>query len=416
MKSQVRGGVGVGVRRAHLVGSIPAVSAAEAMRLAVKRLGPELDYLPDGETGVRRNWVIGMIEGFRTHNDLRLVKDGDWSDYDKTPRFGLQPGHRLYGAALNLGMFTFGPSGPVRHLRPFTEALAATMYQVRALFGDDVLFQIEVPVESVVLARAPSGLRPAVAGLLARRIAALAQGAPAGSQFGLHLCLGDMNHRALGRLTDASPLVLLANAVTSRWPAGRPLRYVHAPLAAADDPPPASQAFYRPLAGLKLGHGVRFVAGFAHEDQDAATQFRIRELIEGAVGRPVDVSTQPRPPPARRRPGRHGPHQAPARRPGGRLTGTSSRWTSRRAPGHDRSVPVSIFENKPEFCPFGHRLWPGGAQVSWKPCICGPAREGAERGRGLGHVWVSCRACHDQHRQTAFYEPPHDIRHHQAGV
>ena len=193
----------MGVRRAHLVGSIPAVSAAEAMRLAVQRLGPDLDYLPDGETRMRRNWVIGMIDGFRTHPDLRIVKDGDWSDYDKTPRFALQPGHRLYGAALNLGivaaaraamsefdtlrrladgahpgprflvgipgdadlaMFTFGPSGPVRHLRPFTEALAATMYQIRALFGDDVLFQIEVPVESVVLARAPSGLRPALAG------------------------------------------------------------------------------------------------------------------------------------------------------------------------------------------------------------------------------------------------------------
>jgi hypothetical protein len=330
MKSHVRGGVGVGVRRAHLVGSIPAATAAEAMRLAVKRLGPELDYLPDGETGVRRNWILGMIEGFRTHPDLRLVKDGDWSDYDKTPRFALQPGHRLYGAALDLGiaaaaraamsefdtlraeladdehpgprflvgipgdvdlaMFTFGPSGPVRHLRPFTEALAATMYQVRALFGDDVLFQIEVPAETVVLTRAPSALRPPLAGFLARRIAALAQGAPRGSQFGLHLCLGDMNHRALGRLPDASPLVLLANAVTSRWPSGRPLRYVHAPLAAAADPPPASQAFYRPLAGLKLGHGVRFVAGFAHEDQDEATQLRIREMIEDAVGRPVDVS------------------------------------------------------------------------------------------------------------------------------
>jgi hypothetical protein len=66
MASQVRGGVGVGVRRAHLVGSIPAGSAEEAMRLAVKRLGPELDYLPDGETGIRRNWILGMIEGFRT--------------------------------------------------------------------------------------------------------------------------------------------------------------------------------------------------------------------------------------------------------------------------------------------------------------------------------------------------------------
>jgi hypothetical protein len=46
---------------------------------------------------------------------------------------------------LDLALFTFGPSGPVRHCRPFTEALAATMYQIRRMFGDDVLFQIEVP-------------------------------------------------------------------------------------------------------------------------------------------------------------------------------------------------------------------------------------------------------------------------------
>ena len=301
------------------------------MRLAVERLGPELDYLPDGETGDRRNWIISMIEALRAHPDFRVVKDGDWSDYDKTPRFALRPGHRLYGAALDLGiaaaaraamhefdtlraemaprspagprflvgipgdldlaMFTFGPSGPVRHLRPFTEALAATMYQVRRMFGNDVVFQIEVPVESVLLARAPSALRPALAGLLARRITALAQGAPEGSRFGLHLCLGDMNHRALGRLPDASPLVLLANAVAARWPDGRHLHYVHAPLAAADSPPPGSQAFYRPLAGLKLGPDVRFIAGFAHEDQNPDAQFRIRQMIEDAVGHPVDVST-----------------------------------------------------------------------------------------------------------------------------
>lgn len=48
------------------------------------------------------------------------------------------------------------------------------------------------------------------------------------------------------------------------------------------------------------------------------------------------------------------------------------------------------------------------------PCICGPAREGAERGRGMGHVWVSCRTCHDQLRQTTFYEPPHDLGHRQT--
>jgi hypothetical protein len=49
--------------------------------------------------------------------------------------------------------------------------------------------------------------------------------------------------------------------------------------------------------------------------------------------------------------------------------------------------------------------------VGWKPCLCAGAREGAERGRGMGHLWVSCQSCHDQFWDTTFYEPPHDIGH-----
>ncbi|MEJ3747519.1 hypothetical protein WEI85_30050 [Actinomycetes bacterium KLBMP 9797] len=317
------------VRRAHLVGSIPAADAADAMRLAVTHLGSDLDFLPDGETGDRRNWIIGAIESFRDHPVLELTRDGDWSDYDKTPRFRVRPGQRLSGAALDLGivaatrqalpsyqatcarlgaagrdlgfqvgipgdvdlaMFTFGPVGPVRHLRPFTEALAATMRQIHELAGDDVLFQIEIPVELVLLARAPRPARAMLAALLARRVGALARAAPARTRFGVHLCLGDMNHRALGRLADAGPLVLLTNALVARWPAGRSLAYVHAPLAAADHPPVDDAAFYRPLRGLRL-RGARFVAGYAHEDQDLDTQRRVRRHVEEALGRPADVST-----------------------------------------------------------------------------------------------------------------------------
>ena len=75
-------------------------------------------------------------------------------------------------------------------------------------------------------------------------------------------------------------------------------------------------------------------------------------------------------------------------------------------------MPVSLFENKPERCPFGHQLWPGKAQVSWKPCICPPAHKTARRGRGMGHATVTCKACHDQLRQTTFYKPRHDSGHH----
>jgi hypothetical protein len=74
-----------------------------------------------------------------------------------------------------------------------------------------------------------------------------------------------------------------------------------------------------------------------------------------------------------------------------------------------------MFENKPEYCPFGHQLWPGRAQVSWKPCLCEPAREAAGRGRGMGHVMVACNSCHDELRQTVFFEPLHHSGHQPPG-
>ena len=85
-------------------------------------------------------------------------------------------------------------------------------------------------------------------------------------------------------------------------------------------------------------------------------------------------------------------------------------------PGMIIFVSVSMFDHKPERCPFGHQLWPDMAQVGWKPCICTAAREAAERGRGMGHLWVSCNTCHDQLWHTMFYQPPYDINHRPPGL
>ena len=71
-------------------------------------------------------------------------------------------------------------------------------------------------------------------------------------------------------------------------------------------------------------------------------------------------------------------------------------------------MSASLFDNKPERCPFGHQLWPGRCLVSWTPCICGPAQEANERGRGLGHGTILCRQCEREHRSTTYFEPPHD--------
>jgi hypothetical protein len=76
-------------------------------------------------------------------------------------------------------------------------------------------------------------------------------------------------------------------------------------------------------------------------------------------------------------------------------------------------MPVRLFLNKPDYCPYGHSLAPGMPQkVSWLPCMCGPALEAAEQGRGQGHMTVWCGTCSSEdHRDTTFYQPPHQVGH-----
>lgn len=49
-------------------------------------------------------------------------------------------------------------------------------------------------------------------------------------------------------------------------------------------------------------------------------------------------------------------------------------------------MSVSMFDHKPERCPFGHSLRPGMAQVGWQPFICEAAQEAVQEGRGMGHL------------------------------
>jgi hypothetical protein len=186
--------------------------------------------------------------------------------------------------------FTLGPVDGLRHLRAFTEMTLREVREVKELAGDEAVFQIEVPVELVMMIKAPARVRPLLASRLAEGVLRIARNSPAGTRFGVHLCVGDLNNRPLAEMEDVSPLVLLANALARRWPAGRPLLYVHAPLAAADKPAPLRARYYEPLRDLELPSGTDFVAGFVHEGQDLPDQRRVRELVDTAVGHPVDVA------------------------------------------------------------------------------------------------------------------------------
>jgi len=315
-------------RFAHLVGSTPFSSAGEAMDAALDQFPGQLRTLPDGETGERRNWILHIIESFRSHPDFVLKKDGAWTNYKDLPVFGVRRGRRLRGEGLDFGhvaafeasyplfverrrdrdldplayqagipsafgmaLFTMGPVGPFLHRRPFFDATVREIREIHQRAGDDVVFQLELPPELIFVAQMPGPLQGAMARYMARTVVAMVRHSPIGARFGLHLCLGDMNHRALGRLRDVGPLVKLSNAIVAAWPEGRSLEFIHAPLAAAVLPPATDPAFYAPLRGLRLPDETRFIAGFAHEEQSLDEQRKLLSLIESLVGRPVDIAS-----------------------------------------------------------------------------------------------------------------------------
>jgi len=270
--------------------------------------------------------VIPVIEGLRSHPALEVTQQGDWSDYDQIPRMQVKRGETLSGAALDFGhvdavrdsfpmfqqaasaagrgdlafqegvpgafdvaMFALGPRAGLKNRRAFTEATLGEIRDVSRITGPNTIFQIGVPAELVLLAKAPGLLRPALAKRLARNVAGI--GGPGRRH---PVCGAPVSGRheqpGVGHHVDVGPLVLLTNEIVRQWPAGRSLDLVHAPFAAANVPATTDHAFYAPLATMKLPDTVRLAAGFAHEAQSLVEQRQIRTIIDDLLGRQVEIA------------------------------------------------------------------------------------------------------------------------------
>ncbi|GAA3433608.1 hypothetical protein GCM10018954_032120 [Kutzneria kofuensis] len=301
----------------HFIGTMPQFpDARAAFSWQLGEVRGLLRRLSGGETGPRLLWFLPMVKELKSQPEIRSLRDGDWTGYEDTDLLAVRKGQQLRiplrlaqyatedraalaslvddpGLPLQVGipgyldmaLFTFGPPGAVRYSRRFLLAVAD---QITRIAVPDVVFQLEVPAALIAVAAAPPPLRRPMAAFMAHLVTRQVARAPVGSRFGVHLCLGDLGHRALRQLRDASPLVLLANAIVRRWPAGRSLEFVHLPMSGGEQPPPTDAAFYAPLRRLR---DMPLIAGIAHELQDPADQLRVRDLVETAAGRQVDIAT-----------------------------------------------------------------------------------------------------------------------------
>ena len=312
-------------RTVHVVGSVPADSTKDALGILREELGERLGpTVPDGQTGNQRNWIYRIVEGLRSHPALELVRDGAWSDYSDIPAFRVRRGRRLrwldldYFTALErswpdfvefntggnrklqvgipspagLAYVTFGmnPARAAPNLAAFREATIREISAMHTRTGGEVVFQLELPIELATISRLPLGARGLVASRLASEVLRLVQTAPRGARFGLHVCLGDLNQRALANPQNTGPAVLLANAIMADWPPGRSLEYVHVGLAAGSEPPALDPDYYAPLKTLWIPPEVRFIGGFIHERRSVEELLMIRDELEHILERNIDVA------------------------------------------------------------------------------------------------------------------------------
>lgn len=179
------------------------------------------------------------------------------------------------------------------------ESLLREIDEIHDQLAGAVTFQLEIPLETCMVAQAPRRAQATMAAKMAQRVYRFIGAAPAGSRWILHLCLGDPHGRPVVHTSALAPLVVLSNALVDAWPPGTwaTLEGLHLPIpenhSAFTDP-----IFYRELAHLDLPVSTALLAGVARvgpyadvEAIKAEHQRSALECIEAAVGRSVVVSS-----------------------------------------------------------------------------------------------------------------------------
>jgi hypothetical protein len=293
----------------HLVGSVPLQSAEGVFRTASRILGGRLRRLPDGETGVRRNWIGWQFAVFQNHPDFEIAPVPP-NEYAPSPRFklrdsvsaatltfdnlgyadaakesyatftrfkskGVIPAHYRFQVSLPTPLASIvafiAPECQVAVLPAYRARMLAELADItRAIPHDQLAIQWDVAVEFAVL----EGLWPTPAARgeseIIEQNVALGNAVLEDVELGYHLCYGDAGHKHFKEPDDTSKLVAIANGVSAGLT--RPVNFIHMPVPRSR----ADEAYFAPLQNLKLHPETEVYLGLVHlTDGVEGTQRRI---------------------------------------------------------------------------------------------------------------------------------------------
>jgi hypothetical protein len=292
-------------RDVHVVGSVPMASARDVFAAVSAALGTRIKRLPDGETGVRGDWITWLEPVFSDHPAFQ--KSGEFFRVHATgtgrERYTLKPGVKpqdvrfdnLFHADIakqsyaefkrqkdagtipegtrfqvdlvpaHSVIWLFLVEGLHAAIDPiYNEALKREVDKVAAAIPHGEL-AIQFDVASAVFARLerdePSSYGRTKAEMqdtFANILVELGERVPHDVELLYHLCYGDSGHKHVVEPTDMGDMVEFANHVSRQI--RRPIALIHMPVPRdrTDD------AYFAPLQRLKLRPETELCLGLVH--------------------------------------------------------------------------------------------------------------------------------------------------------
>jgi hypothetical protein len=300
----------------HFVGSIPLPDAETVFRTLSAAAGPYLKRLPDGETGIRKTWIRFLqqvladnpaievahdVPPFKfTQWDGKLIREisrlrvrpgmvpdpatihtgyadmalESWQLFERLQRDGAIPA----GVKFQVSLPT--PIAPVynnmvpadrpkilpaltRHLIGEVAAIARAVPQDRLAVQWDVCQ--EVLAWEGYYDKGPVDFRDETIAVLTE----IGDAVPAAIELGYHLCYGSPQDEHCVQPQDAAVMVEIVNRVVAG--VQRPIQFFHLPV----PQPRSDDAYFAPLADLKLKPGTELYLGLVHRDDAAGDAARL---------------------------------------------------------------------------------------------------------------------------------------------
>jgi hypothetical protein len=311
----------------HLVGSVALDSVEEVFRTAGTLLGRRLKRVPDGEPGGRRLWISWQYPLLRANAYLQIdpvalgqagmfpklrladgVRSADihfgelgyareartsYQDFLSSRALGELPATARFQVSLPTPFAVIAPfcvTPDIAAIEPaYEKAMLAEVARIcAAIPHHDLAIQWDVCIEMVIwdgqlAARYPKE-GTSQADLLARLVR-LGDAVPDDVELGFHLCYGDLDAKHFVEPVDATKMVELANALAAAVKHKIAFLHMPVPIARSDD------AFFKPMAGLKLAPQTELYLGMVHAE-DGAAGLKKRAEAAGKYVRDFGIATE----------------------------------------------------------------------------------------------------------------------------